>query len=80
MAGPPGNLMADDIDNAQRLADAFCEVGIAKARRTLDVQGPDECKDCGAVIEPRRRIAMPSATRCIACQGQYERATRARGR
>lgn len=75
-----GAIMADEIDRAARLAERFREAGIARVRRRLDVQGPDECEDCGVLITPQRRIAMPSATRCVDCQGAHERDARARGR
>lgn len=68
------------IDKAQRLAERFTAAGIARVRQRLDVQGPDECEDCGEMIEPRRRIALPSATRCVECQGAHERDARMRGR
>lgn len=38
--------------------------------------GESECTDCGEVIDPRRRAAMPSARRCLACQTSSERSTR----
>lgn len=71
--------MADDLDRAQRLSERHREAGLARVRSRLDVQGPDECEDCGELIEPRRRAALPSATRCISCQEQFERDARARG-
>lgn len=38
--------------------------------------GRDDCEDCGEVIPPARRVAAPSAIRCIACQTRFESTTR----
>jgi phage/conjugal plasmid C-4 type zinc finger TraR family protein len=32
-----------------------------------------ECEDCGEDIPEQRRLAMRGITRCIYCQGLYER-------
>jgi RNA polymerase-binding transcription factor DksA len=31
------------------------------------------CQDCGVAIPLQRLVANPSATRCIGCQGQFEK-------
>jgi phage/conjugal plasmid C-4 type zinc finger TraR family protein len=46
---------------------------IAGIRARLDAPGSADCRDCGEEIEPARRAALPSATRCVACQGLSER-------
>ncbi|WP_447776341.1 TraR/DksA family transcriptional regulator [Variovorax boronicumulans] len=35
--------------------------------------GRADCEDCGENIPPARRVAAPSAIRCIACQTTFER-------
>lgn len=44
-------------------------------RNTLTRAGKTHCIDCEEMIEASRRIAMPSATRCITCQQKKERKT-----
>jgi RNA polymerase-binding transcription factor DksA len=34
------------------------------------------CEDCGQPIPPERLQAVPEATRCVACQAQYDRQRR----
>jgi DnaK suppressor protein len=31
------------------------------------------CSDCGAPIPPKRLLALPDTTTCVACQEQFER-------
>jgi phage/conjugal plasmid C-4 type zinc finger TraR family protein len=52
------------------------EAGIAAASRALRTPGTLECEDCPNDIPRERRIALPSATRCIACQTKFEKARR----
>lgn len=49
------------------------EVKIAEASRALRGPGTTHCEDCGNDIARERRIALPSATRCIICQTLVER-------
>jgi len=46
--------------------------GIDTVRRALVGEGQDECEDCGDLIAAARRKAIPSATRCIQCQGAFD--------
>ncbi len=46
---------------------------IAQASRALRGPGTMQCEDCEIDICRERRIAMPSATRCIGCQTRHER-------
>lgn len=41
--------------------------------RVVSGPGRDDCEDCGEDIPPARRVAAPSAIRCIACQNLFER-------
>lgn len=46
---------------------------IARIRGSLAGAGADDCAECGNAIPAARRAAMPSATRCVGCQGKHER-------
>lgn len=45
---------------------------VHRVRSALRGEGSEECEDCGRHIGARRRAAMPSARRCIACQTKFE--------
>jgi phage/conjugal plasmid C-4 type zinc finger TraR family protein len=69
--------MADEIDMAEDVVTAERDAGIARVRAALSApSGVTECEDCFSDIPPARRAAMPSAVRCAACQGIYERTHR----
>lgn len=36
-------------------------------------EGKSECLQCGDEIPPRRRIALPGVTTCVACQADRDR-------
>jgi phage/conjugal plasmid C-4 type zinc finger TraR family protein len=71
----------DDLDRANDLAARERDAGVARLQATLRsltmaVGGdPDatECSDCGDDIGAARKAVAPWATRCIACQQQFER-------
>jgi phage/conjugal plasmid C-4 type zinc finger TraR family protein len=46
---------------------------LAEARADLKKAGAMECVDCTKVIPAARRLAYPSATRCIDCQTDIEK-------
>lgn len=46
---------------------------VAKARADLKKAGASDCVDCGQLIPEARRLAYPSATRCIDCQTDIEK-------
>lgn len=52
------------------------ETKIAAASAALRGPGTMECEDCGNDIARERRVALPSATRCIACQTRHEKRLR----
>ena len=55
--------------------DATVQDAVERARHNLQGgTGTPECVECGAEIPPARRQAMPSATRCIACQSEMDAA------
>lgn len=49
------------------------DAAVAEARADLKKAGATECVECGHSIPERRRLAYPSATRCIDCQTNAER-------
>lgn len=65
--------MSDEADQAQRIDERYRAAAIAHVRARTQRDGFDECEDCGELIEPARRKAMPSATRCVDCQEDFER-------
>lgn len=64
-------------DNAVAASEALVEqqteARIAGIRAALEAEGEEDCIDCGEEIETARRAAMPSAVRCVGCQGLFER-------
>lgn len=46
---------------------------IARIQGELAGEGEEDCIDCGAPIGEARKAVLPSAERCIACQGTYEK-------
>ena len=68
------------------VADGLAELDLAEVRHVLaDLTQVDaalarmrdgsygECVDCGEPIAPARLKAYPTAQRCVACQGAYEK-------
>lgn len=64
----------DSIDRAQDRDAEFTEERLAAQREAaaLERAGTRECADCGIEIPEERRRALPSAIRCIECQGWAE--------
>jgi phage/conjugal plasmid C-4 type zinc finger TraR family protein len=62
----------DEIERAAHYVEAGNARTIAEARAALATSGTTECIDCGKPIEPKRRVAMPAARRCIECQSHIE--------
>ncbi|WCA60277.1 TraR/DksA C4-type zinc finger protein [Agrobacterium tumefaciens] len=60
------------LDLAAERTEQEREAGIAAASRSLRGPGTTECEDCGIDMDRPRRIAMPSATRCVRCQTRFE--------
>jgi phage/conjugal plasmid C-4 type zinc finger TraR family protein len=56
------------IQNANAVA--AVQAALAKQRSQPSLS---ECEDCGEDIPEQRRLAMRGITRCIYCQGLYER-------
>lgn len=64
------------LELAERRTEEEREAAIAIASRSLCKPGTMACEDCGNDIAPERRIALPSATRCIHCQTLFEKGRR----
>lgn len=64
--------MTDWLDEAQALTQQLNEAAIKVAQAQLGGEGSDDCIDCDQPIPPARRQALPSAKRCVACQGIQE--------
>ncbi|WP_035692796.1 TraR/DksA C4-type zinc finger protein [Azospirillum halopraeferens] len=64
----------DDADRAQEvlLLSLDVTVPVAAVRARLAAAGASACTDCGDPIDPARRAALPSATRCFGCQSDRE--------
>jgi phage/conjugal plasmid C-4 type zinc finger TraR family protein len=56
------------IQNANAVA--AVQAALAKQRSQPSLS---ECEDCGEDIPEQRRLAMRGITRCIYCQGLFER-------
>ena len=56
------------IQNANAVA--AVQAALAKQRSQPSLE---ECEDCGEDIPEERRLAMRGITRCIYCQGLFER-------
>jgi phage/conjugal plasmid C-4 type zinc finger TraR family protein len=65
--------MADVVDQAGWLTETERAEGVRRVKESLAVAGAAACIGCGDDIEPARRAALPSARRCITCQGRVER-------
>lgn len=61
------------IEAAEQNVAMETEAGVAKIRALLSAAGDEDCMDCGDPIGVERRMALPSATRCIQCQEALER-------
>ena len=69
--GVGDELAARDIAEARQQLSALADVDAALARIAAGSYG--ECIDCGEPIAAARLKAYPAATRCIDCQGAYEK-------
>lgn len=68
--------MADMADRAsierERHLTEQIRQAVSQSAQSTQVNLDDECIDCGNPIGIKRKIAMPSAMRCIACQTKLE--------
>lgn len=69
----PGRVpLMDSADEAAWLTESERAEGVRRVRGQLRAAGAADCIGCGEAIEPDRRAALPSAQRCIICQGRVE--------
>jgi len=66
------------FDLAELRTEQEREAQVAAAGKALRTVGAMACEDCAELITRERRLAMPSATRCISCQTRFERQARRR--
>lgn len=64
-------LVDQEFAIVSRQMDELSQVVAAQKRLSEALYG--ECDECGAEIGLQRLLAVPHATRCIACQGQHEK-------
>lgn len=57
---------------AQR-AEQERDAGVARSIAQLSAPGAEDCVDCSEPIGEARRLALPSAKRCVHCQTRLER-------
>ena len=65
----------DEIDRYSHLESEMVEKNIRRMRESLVTHnqlGAEVCEDCDASIPMARRKAVPTATRCVTCQEEYE--------
>tara|TARA_B100001179_G_C18491018_1_gene359921 strand:- start:78 stop:299 length:222 start_codon:yes stop_codon:yes gene_type:complete len=66
------------VESAELAIEQDRDRAVNRIRKDLEVEGDAECRDCGDPIDVARRMALPSATRCLECQEAHERGRRAR--
>lgn len=64
-------MMDQDIAVVRRQVEELTQVEFAQKRSADDDFGA--CVDCDAAIGVARLLAVPHATRCVACQEQHDR-------
>lgn len=64
------------IATAEAYQLAEIERRVAGIRDAVAAAGETACRDCDEPIGAARRLALPSATRCILCQADHERKVR----
>lgn len=65
--------MADDADRAQEYMERLEDMRQRQMATRAGRRGNGVCCDCGERIDARRLRALPSAIRCLPCQGRLER-------
>lgn len=62
-----------DLECAEAFASAERDSAAERSRRAIMQEGTDDCVVCGKPIPVERRAVAPFATRCVFCQGSFER-------
>ena len=68
--------MADIADHAEFLTDFERRENVRRLRLAILPVAIFDCAGCGDPIEPARKVAMPSARRCVRCEEIAEKAAR----
>lgn len=71
-------MSSRQFDAASELEMAERETAIEKARMRMAGAGAAICRDCSEPIPRERRLAVPSAVRCIDCETLRELRARRR--
>lgn len=61
------------IERAQEFEQRQRDAAVARIQTSLTGLGEEICIGCGERIEEARRLALPSAKRCVDCQTAVER-------
>jgi DnaK suppressor protein len=61
------------IEHVELIRDQEELTDIVATRERIADGSYGECIDCGQDIAPQRLMAQPTATRCLICQGAYEK-------
>lgn len=70
----PMDLGERGLERAEAFERLSNDAAVARIRNNLAGLGEEFCLGCGERIEEARRLALPSAKRCIDCQADRERA------
>lgn len=70
------NIGERAFELAAEIVDKERDSIVAGIQAELSEPGRAFCIGCGDLIEAARQRALPSARRCITCQGQHEREVR----
>lgn len=62
------------LQRAEAFERISTDAAVARIRNNLTGPGEEFCLTCGDQIEQSRRTALPSAKRCVDCQGKREKA------
>ncbi len=75
-----GVVMTDLLERASRESEYYLNEQVRQVTKQVAPPNPDDdCFDCGKPIGAKRKQAMPSAVRCIACQNLLESKALKRG-
>ena len=67
------NGWAPDGAVEQQIEDSVRDALEAARARLPSGEGLENCEDCGSLIPPKRRAAMPGVRTCVACQSARDR-------
>ena len=62
-----------EVESAELAVEQDRDRAVSRIRKDLEVEGEIDCRDCDDPIDVARRMALPSATRCLECQQAHER-------